>query len=94
MPRYIDADKLFAYVDGQAHLSKGRIINFIRENETSDVTQVRHAERLVLDEDERTFVELTHQCLNCFRYLYKDDAYCPGCGAKVDKEHQKEGDVE
>ena len=37
MARYIDADRLFRYVDEQTHLSKGKLQNYIRENVTTDV---------------------------------------------------------
>ena len=50
MARYIDADKLFRYVDEQTHLSKGKLQNFIRENNTSDVEEVKHGEWYLIDE--------------------------------------------
>ena len=40
MARYIDADKLFRYVDEQTHLSKGKLQNYIRENVTTDIVEV------------------------------------------------------
>lgn len=40
MARYIDADKLFRYVDEQTHISKGKLQNYIRENHTTDVAEV------------------------------------------------------
>lgn len=45
MARYIDADKLFRYVDEQTHLSKGKLQNYIRENHTADVVEVVRCEK-------------------------------------------------
>lgn len=61
MARYIDADKLFRYVDEQTHLSKGKLAQYIRENHTTDVVEVvrcRACKCYVIREDAPNFCML------------------------------------
>ena len=86
MARYIDADKLFRYVDEQTHLSKGKLQNYIRENNTADVEQVKHGEWKQ---------GIPYICSKCgkpaptkkntdIEYSCWLSPFCPHCGAKMD----------
>lgn len=78
MARYIDADKLFRYVDEQTHISKGKLQNYIRENHTVDVVEVKHGE-WISNEFGNVFI-----CSECGRReLTNIEPYCH-CGAKMD----------
>ena len=78
MARYIDADKLFRYVDEQSHLSKGKLERYIRENNTSDVAEVKHGEWL---KQNGGFFFL---CSVCGNAAATKGNYCHSCGAKMD----------
>ena len=91
MERYIDADKLFRYVDEQTHLSKGKLQNYIRENHTADVVEVVHGYWI---EDIKEIVPLNgivpiktlvgYRCSECNRVEFNKEPYC-NCGAKMDE---------
>ena len=78
MARYIDADKLFRYVDEQTHLSKGKLEQYIRENKTTDVEQVKHGEWL------RQNGGFFFLCSVCGKAAATKGNYCHNCGAKMD----------
>lgn len=87
MAKYIDANKLFRYVDEQTHLSKGKLQNYIRENNTSDVFEEVHGQWIKTDSFDN-FKTPIYQCSVCARevadnyiHLHK---YCLHCGAKMD----------
>lgn len=84
MARYIDANKLFQHIDGQTHLSKGKILNYIRENAMSEVVEVKHGEW------EKVGVwgdtgSVNYRCTACKETTFNSDlfAYCPKCGARM-----------
>ena len=87
MARYIDADKLFRYVDEQTHLSKGKLQNYIRENNTSDVEEVKHGEWYLIDEcsNEGVYCSVCHKKVYkmCYGNVKVKSKYCPNCGAKM-----------
>ncbi len=81
MARYIEADKLIRYVDEQTHISKGKLQNYIRENRTADVEEVKHGKWL----KKRNMYE----CSICSNTIFAANGisgfnYCHGCGAKMD----------
>lgn len=97
MKRYIDADKLFRYVDEQTHLSKGKLQNYIRENHTTDVKEVVHGHNKTSMHpvDEFWCSECGFCCADYTETKYDEDGdytyscecefdYCPRCGAKMD----------
>lgn len=87
MARYIDADKLFRYVDEQAHLSKGKLAQYIRENKTSDVAEVRHGEWREKPNPWGQDGSHTYVCSTCNKQISVLGnllPYCPHCGAKMD----------
>ena len=91
MARYIDADKLFRYVDEQTHLSKGKLQNYIRENVTTDVAEVKHG-KWVEDIKEITTLNgivpmkalVGYRCSVCNRAEFRKEPYC-NCGTKMDE---------
>lgn len=90
MARYIDADRLFRYVDEQTHLSKGKLQNYIRENVTTDVEEVKHGYWVDDIQDvpplngyikRKTLVG--YRCSLCNSSELRKEPYC-NCGAKMD----------
>lgn len=77
MARYIDADKLFRHVDQQTHISKGKLLNYIRENVTVDVEEVKRGEWL---KQNGGFFVL---CSLCGKASATKGNYCHSCGAKM-----------
>jgi len=90
MVRYIDADKLFRYVDGQTHLSKGKLQNYIRENHTTDVEGVKHGHWMDNIKTISTVgtpnikALVGYKCSLCGRAEVCKEPYC-NCGAKMDE---------
>lgn len=78
MARYIDADKLFRYVDEQAHLSKGKLAQYIRENHTSNVMEVKHGHW------QRQNGGFFFLCSVCGKAAATKGNYCHSCGARMD----------
>ncbi len=74
MPRYIDADKLFAELKNNLFVSYLDIIN---SQPTADVVEVRHGEWLDTDEE--------YVCSECHCISEYMTNYCPDCGAKMKK---------
>ena len=91
MARYIDADKLFRYVYEQTHLAKGKLQNYIRENRTADVEEVKHGKWI---EDIKDIFPANgivpikalvgYRCSVCNRPELRKEPYC-NCGAKMDE---------
>ena len=90
MARYIDADKLFRYVDEQTHLSKGKLQNYIRENVTTDVAEVKHGHWMDNIKTISTVgmpdikAPVGYKCSECGRSEVCKEPYC-NCGAKMDE---------
>lgn len=79
MARFVDADRLFEYIDEQKHLSKGKVLNYIRENHTDDVIEAKHGKWKKQGNEK--------ECSLCkFIYYSNNDdfTYCPNCGAMME----------
>ena len=73
---YIDAHKIFVHVDNQQHLSKGKLLNYIKEHVISDVEQIKQG-MWIKSGNKR-------ECSIC-KFFYFDSGnfnFCPNCGAK------------
>lgn len=69
-------------------MSKGKLQNYIRENNTSDVEEVKHSSWLPIPC--RAKYKAAYECRRCGRVITQQkESYCPSCGAKMDGENQR-----
>jgi hypothetical protein len=98
MSRYIDADELKGalqhYKNTEDSLYYDELEMYIDDTPTADVEEVRHGRWKEWNYPNEEYVE----CSACFTRYYQDDLlmgnedyplYCPGCGAKMDKEEEE-----
>lgn len=88
--RLIDADKLLqmrfseGFIDGNELLvSFNDVVTAIRQAPTVEAVEVRHGEWIRYPHGSGIFCTV---CKHKRRYKDIRDAYCPGCGAKMDGE--------
>ena len=88
MARYIDADKLMLDINCHGTNKFGMldedIREFINNQPTADVAEVKHGVWEVVDEAEPR----RYGCSKCKRLSWTADNYCSYCGAKMDGERR------